>query len=463
MEGDSVSTPTKEALREYFAIMEDTELTVSDVATWLDNLGKVTRKMDICATAKQLSEYMVDVKGYVTGEDFLLGEEDDVMEARVNCSLNITDVSVRTIVRYMTTGKRKTDADQKPSGDTETAAATTTTSTKTEEALIKLANSTTVKLPSIKEKQLTVKITMQYIKKFSQAKKNIWEAAGLFDALTAVRKNAGENKERLMEIADEYVIDQTLNETELTEFLQEISDEVLAEAGLSQAKTIVEAAAMLVVNSTTKTFEQLRLKMYKCLEKPGFVSTGYFLKNDFDAWEDNLTEIRYSDLVTDESIMEALQHFLQKFQPLVYKMRDAWKAGKGKQDKIDAMLKVVRKEIPKLEAKAELERNSGQGKGKGKGKGKGMSGKTVVEEFTIQEGVAPKGKGSKGGKGGKRTICWNYQTTGKCNYGEDCKFVHEEKGKAVRKALTESEYEELLRLREKYSKTSTTQVTRSRS
>mgnify|MGYP003327010779 CR=1 FL=1 len=75
-----------------------------------------------------------------------------------------------------------------------------------------------------------------------------------------------------------------VNETELAEFLQEISDEVQAEARLSKARTIVEAAASLVVTSTTKTFEQLRLKMYKCLEKPGFVSSGYFLKNDFDAW-----------------------------------------------------------------------------------------------------------------------------------------------------------------------------------
>ena len=63
MEGDSVSTPTKEALRDYFATMEDTELTVSDVATWLNNLGKSTRKMDISNTAKELAEYMIDVKG----------------------------------------------------------------------------------------------------------------------------------------------------------------------------------------------------------------------------------------------------------------------------------------------------------------------------------------------------------------------------------------------------------------
>ena len=249
MEGDSVSTPTKEALRDYFATMEDTELTVNDVATWLNNLGKSTRKMDISSTAKELAEYMIDVKGYITGEDFLQGEEGDVTEARVNCSLGLTDVSVRTIVRYMTSGKRLADADRKPSGDAGSKTTTTTTSTRAEEALIKLANSTTVKLPRIKEKHLTVKITMQYIKKYAQAKKNTWEAAGLFDALTAIRKNAGENKEKLMDIADEYVIDQTLNESELAEFLQEISDEVQAEARLSKARTIVEAAASIVVSA----------------------------------------------------------------------------------------------------------------------------------------------------------------------------------------------------------------------
>ena len=100
-----------------------------------------------------------------------------------------------------------------------------------------------------------------------------------------------------MEIAEEYIIDQTPNESELTEFLQEISDEAQSEAGLGKATTITEAAALLVSKSTNKTFEQLRLKMHKCLEKPGFVSSGYFLKNDFNEWEDHLTEIRYSDLV----------------------------------------------------------------------------------------------------------------------------------------------------------------------
>ena len=55
MKGQYIDMPLQ-ALREYFATMEDTELTVSDVATWLDNLGKSTRKTDIRDTAKQLAE-----------------------------------------------------------------------------------------------------------------------------------------------------------------------------------------------------------------------------------------------------------------------------------------------------------------------------------------------------------------------------------------------------------------------
>ena len=96
MEGDSVSTPTKEALRDYFATMVDTELTVNDVATWLNNLGKSTRKMDISNTAKELAEYMIDVEGYNTGEDFLQGEEGDVTEARVNCTVSCSSVKTTT-------------------------------------------------------------------------------------------------------------------------------------------------------------------------------------------------------------------------------------------------------------------------------------------------------------------------------------------------------------------------------
>ena len=118
--------------------------------------------------------------------------------------------------------------------------------------------------------------------------------------MTSIRKNAGRDSKELQRFAEEYVIDQTLNESELPEFLQHISQEVISSADLEKADSVTEAAAKLISKVTNKSFEQLRVNMHKCLEKPGVITSGYYLKQDFDAWEDNLTEVRYSDLVTDE-------------------------------------------------------------------------------------------------------------------------------------------------------------------
>ena len=90
MEEGSVGTPTKEALREYFANHEDDELSMSDVVTWLQELGTCTRKKDIRDSARALAEYMIDVKGYTTGEDFATATQGDIDEARVNVQLALT-------------------------------------------------------------------------------------------------------------------------------------------------------------------------------------------------------------------------------------------------------------------------------------------------------------------------------------------------------------------------------------
>ena len=91
----------KEALREYFAIHEDAVFTKKELGEWLQNLGLVTNKEDVHGTAMGLAEYMVEVKGYTTGEDMLQVEAGDIEEARTNGSLKLTDVSVSMIVRYM--------------------------------------------------------------------------------------------------------------------------------------------------------------------------------------------------------------------------------------------------------------------------------------------------------------------------------------------------------------------------
>ena len=200
-EGDSASTTpsaAKAQLRKYFADHEDDVMDSESVHGWLIALGTTTRKGDICESAQALADYMTGVKGYTTGEDFTMATEGDIEEARTNAKLALTDVSIKTIARYMTaTAQQQANEEAKGSP----IRSETTTTTKTEEALVKIANSTAVKLPEFKVKYATVKTAMQYNKKYSQAKKNTWEPAGLFDAVTAIRKNAGKSKEDLQRIA----------------------------------------------------------------------------------------------------------------------------------------------------------------------------------------------------------------------------------------------------------------------
>ena len=77
-------------------------LAAGDVEQWLKALGVALKKKDVYDAAEKLAEYLVDVKGYGTGEDYQLAEQGDVEEARTNAKLTLSDVSVRTVVRYMT-------------------------------------------------------------------------------------------------------------------------------------------------------------------------------------------------------------------------------------------------------------------------------------------------------------------------------------------------------------------------
>ena len=56
---------------------------------------------------------------------------------------------------------------------------------------------------------------MTYIKKFATAKKYAWEPAGLYEAVTAVRKAAGQSYAELVAHGNEYIIDDTMNYTNI--------------------------------------------------------------------------------------------------------------------------------------------------------------------------------------------------------------------------------------------------------
>ena len=111
-------------------------------------------------------------------------------------------------------------------------------------------------------------------------------------------------------------------------------------------------------------------EIHKGLENPWVIGSGYYLRRDFEDWVDVVTEIRFSRFVQVEQILDAMQHMLQKFQPLVYKIRDVYKEYGETQRAVNKMISMVRKEIPKLEAKSEVRTVIAQGSAKGGEKGK---------------------------------------------------------------------------------------------
>ena len=82
--GMETTASAKETLRKFFVEHADTELTKGDVEQWLKTLAVAVKKKDIYEAAEKLTEYLVDVKGYGTGEDYQLAEQGDIEEARTN-------------------------------------------------------------------------------------------------------------------------------------------------------------------------------------------------------------------------------------------------------------------------------------------------------------------------------------------------------------------------------------------
>ena len=73
----------------------------------------------------------------------------------------------------------------------------------------------------------------------------------------------------------EYIIDDSQNHSELAELTQEVSDQIATDALLDKAETVVEAVARLVAHAVNKSFEEMRLDIHKCIEQPGFISSGH--------------------------------------------------------------------------------------------------------------------------------------------------------------------------------------------
>ena len=104
MEGETAETnvnpgDARAELRKYFGKNYEAAFKKENVERWLKDLGLVLCKRDIHDGAAKMAEYLMDVKGYSTGEDFVTGEQADIEEARTNAGIELSDVSTRSIHR----------------------------------------------------------------------------------------------------------------------------------------------------------------------------------------------------------------------------------------------------------------------------------------------------------------------------------------------------------------------------
>ena len=97
-----MSTERKTELRTYFARNLDDQYSVDEIEYWIHAVGEVMGKRDIMENANAIATYMVDVKGFQTGEEFVMADRADLEEGRTNGQWEISDVSIRTLWRYLT-------------------------------------------------------------------------------------------------------------------------------------------------------------------------------------------------------------------------------------------------------------------------------------------------------------------------------------------------------------------------
>ena len=91
----------KTTLRTWFARYFDDGMTKEYVENWFDTLGACTGKGEISENKEKLTTYLMQTKGFSTGEDFVLSISEDIEEANANMDCNLTVAAIRTIHRYM--------------------------------------------------------------------------------------------------------------------------------------------------------------------------------------------------------------------------------------------------------------------------------------------------------------------------------------------------------------------------
>ena len=107
--GEQTIAQQKNALRTWFARYFDDGMTKEDVENWFDTLGACTGKGEISENKEKLTTYLMQTKGFNTGEDFVLSLNEDIEEANEDMQCGLSVAAIRTIHRYMAS---KSEEDQ---------------------------------------------------------------------------------------------------------------------------------------------------------------------------------------------------------------------------------------------------------------------------------------------------------------------------------------------------------------
>ena len=142
----------------------------------------------------------------------------------------------------------------------------------------------------------------------------------------------------------------------------------------------------------------------------------------FDTWEDTMTEVQHSGMISEEMIIQSMHTMMVRFQPQIhraqgesewYHKRNMEKYVAVMRVQVDAMaerLAAIRKK-----AAASKEKGTSKGKGKGASKGKGRSNSGDTTETDTDSDSRSKGsKGASKGAGKDRNICYDWQKYGEC-------------------------------------------------
>ena len=170
------------------------------------------------------------------------------------------------------------------------------------------------------------------------------------------------------------------------------------------------------------------------------------LEKVFLQWLKLATEVIYSTRFTAESVKENLGQFLRHFPDLIAAVDTIWHGSAKDYEVIQQIFVQLKKEVAEATLRmskankyswgqapvGDDHEENGQPKGKGKGKGgKGRRGSgTDAEKEHKKEDhrqrSASENDISEAWKKQNPHKCWLYHQTGTCNFGDKCRFDHDE-------------------------------------